>query len=113
MRVFTTPFSGPVYVLPAKDGFAVITGELAEIVPGTLGKTNPAAGWVSYRSDGPGSVFGIASNDVSAVDVIIGTSVNHATMVRNGYYWTAPASSVDVRGATVRAHLKDGTVVTG
>jgi RNA polymerase sigma factor (sigma-70 family) len=44
MRVFTAPPAGPVYLLPAKDGFAIITARTGGIVPGTLGKSNPAAG---------------------------------------------------------------------
>lgn len=113
MKVFTTPRSGPVYLLPANAGFAIITASGGGIVPGTLGPTNPAAGGTIYASDAPGWVFGVASNDVTAVDVTVGTELFHATMFPNGYYWTAPNASVDVRNATLLVHLKDGSVVEG
>jgi hypothetical protein len=58
-------------------------------------------------------VFGVVSDDVTAVDIVIGKDVFSATMVRNGYYWTAPNASLDVGRASVRAHLKDGSVAYG
>jgi hypothetical protein len=115
MRVYTSPVCGPVYVLPAKQGFALISGAgalgtFAEIVPGTLGETDPGAGGAFYSSSGPSGVCGIATDDVVSVDVVVGAHIYQATMLRNGYEWLAPRAS---RVLSLRFHLKDGSVVYG
>jgi hypothetical protein len=113
MQVFSSPPSGPVYALPAANGFAIVTGAGGGTVAGTLSDGNPIAGGVVYSSGSPGWLFGVASNDVASIDVIIGQATYKATLVGNGYYWVAPDASTDIRSATLLTHLKDGSVVRG
>jgi hypothetical protein len=113
MQVFSSPLSGPVYALPAANGFAIVTAGGGGTVAGTLNDSNPIAGGVVYSSGSPGWLFGIASNDVAAIDVVVGGTTYKATLVGNGYYWVAPDASTDVRSATLLTHLKNGSVVRG
>jgi hypothetical protein len=114
LKVFETPATGPVYVVPAMRGFALVTSHGGGLIPGTLGHDNPAAGG-AVQADGsqPGYVFGIAADDVTGVDVALNGQTYHARMLKNGYVWVAPDASLDVTKAAIFARLQDGTVVRG
>jgi hypothetical protein len=110
-KVFTAGISGPVYVVPAKDGFALVTAGGGGIIPGRLSDSNPVAGGAVYTTGSPGWLFGIAEDNVTSIDVLVGSSSYKASLVHNGYYWVAPSSDVDVRSASLVVHLKSGAVV--
>jgi len=112
MRVFEAKVIGPVWVVPAADGFGIITETGGGVVSGILGRTMPIAGGVTDPGpDEPTVVWGIATDAVIGVDIVIGDQTFEATLVENGYYWLAPDKSLDLDGAKMHVHLADGAKV--
>jgi hypothetical protein len=110
-RVFDGAVIGPVFVVPANHGFALVSNGGISLVPGTLGDANPAAGMVEQRSsDDPVVVFGVAADNVVRVDVVIAGKTSQAKLIGNGYEWVAdtPVTIDDIR---LLLHLSDGSVV--
>lgn len=112
MRVFEAKVIGPVWVVPATDGFGLITESGGGVISGVLGSTMPIAGGMTQTGpDDPTVVWGVASDAVIGIDIVIGDEIFEATLVKNGYYWLAPDGSLDLGDAEMHAHLADGTTV--
>jgi len=112
MRVFEAKVIGPVWVVPAADGFGIITETGGGMVSGVLGRTMPIAGGITDPGpDDPAVVWGIATDAVIGIDIVIGDQAFEATLVENGYYWLAPDESIDLDRLEMHVHLADGAKV--
>ena len=112
-RILETGAAGPLWIVPASNGFAYLTNDTAGIVPGVLGREMPAAGaTIKRRASEPARAFGIVSDDVVAVEVIANGAVTEATLLGNGYSWEAEDSSLSLENISIRVRLNDGILVS-